>query len=749
MPSKSLGTLTLDLIAKIGGYTGPLDKAERKTKESTSNMAKYAKTAAIALASVGAAAVAAMGALVKSSIDAADQLSKSSKIIGIAIEDLSGLKHAADLSGVSFDQLQVGLVKFSKSTSDALKGTGAGADAYKKLGISVTDANGNLKSNYELLGEVADAFSGMEDGARKTAVAQDLLGDSGAKLIPLLNGGAQGLKAFKDEAERLGLIIDQKTGTASENFNDNMSRLRDTVVGLGYRIAAEVAPALDDFTSKLADPQTQQGIADLSEGLIKGAKAALEFTAELGKIYRLLNGFDVNNLAQINEQIDEVKSAIAHPTERLRFFGKDGVVEYYDEAELKEQLTKLMAQKDKILAGLEKGGGGGASASSGPVAFTEYNNGGIEDEINRQLQDRVKIQKDLYDQAEKLAEQVLGQQDAYRRQLTLIGDATEAQKLQYEIAYGSLKAINPEQEKLLQGLAAEVDARNTLAKSEEKHKEIVAALGQAHEENLQAAGKLVDLENYRSEKRKEQVEKELEDLRAKGLLTAEIEADAQKLIEEQEQAHQSRLAEIKKQAEEDDLKRRQAQLAGAEQLFGSLGDLTEAYGGRASRARKAFLIAEKAAAIAQATISINAGIAKASDLGFPAGLAAMAAVAASTAGIISDIQSVNIAHGGLDYVPKETTYLLDKGERVVSPNQNRDLTDYLSKAKSGGGSVPSIQIINQTGVAANAEANMLSDGTMQIILRAVDSKLQNDLGNGRGVWASAARRYGWSTKGAF
>ncbi|HCA5186198.1 TPA: tape measure protein [Acinetobacter baumannii] len=119
-----------------------------------------------------------------------------------------------------------------------------------------------------------------------------------------------------------------------------------------------------------------------------------------------------------------------------------------------------------------------------------------------------------------------------------------------------------------------------------------------------------------------------------------------------------------------------------EQISGSMVDMLEAAGDKQSGIYKAMFAANKAFAIAQSLISIQAGIAQAANNPFPYNLVAMASVAAETASIVGNIQSVaGIFHGGKDYVPKEATYLLDKGERVVSPRQNQDLTSFLASQR--------------------------------------------------------------------
>ncbi|MDO0888518.1 tape measure protein [Acinetobacter pittii] len=150
------------------------------------------------------------------------------------------------------------------------------------------------------------------------------------------------------------------------------------------------------------------------------------------------------------------------------------------------------------------------------------------------------------------------------------------------------------------------------------------------------------------------------------------------------------------------------QMSYGQQITGSVADMFKTMGGEQSKAYKIMFAAEKAFAIARSIMAIQTGIAEAAANPFPYNLAAMASVAAETASIVGNIQSVaGVFHGGKDYVPKEATYLLDKGERVVSPRQNQDLTNFLASQRemnqfqainsnpSNGGSQVNIQIINR------------------------------------------------------
>ncbi|MDF2419184.1 tape measure protein [Acinetobacter beijerinckii] len=188
------------------------------------------------------------------------------------------------------------------------------------------------------------------------------------------------------------------------------------------------------------------------------------------------------------------------------------------------------------------------------------------------------------------------------------------------------------------------------------------------------------------------------------------------------QAHNDRMAMID---EDYQTKTAQQNLYFGEQIAGSYADMFKSISGEQSAAYKAMFIAQKSFAISSAILSIKSGIAKAVDLPFPANLAAMATVAATTATLVSDIQSVaGVFHGGTDYVPKESSYLLDKGERVLSPRQNTDLTRYLSNQRQSN-SGANINITNNT--PAKVSVRQESNGQIGITMDEVEQFVSNSL----------------------
>jgi hypothetical protein len=115
----------------------------------------------------------------------------------------------------------------------------------------VIDSNGNLKNADAMMEEVADKFAGMEDGAGKSALAMMIFGKAGAGMIPMLNGGAEGLRKARAEAKALGLTLTEDTGKAAEQFNDNLTRMAYVGRGLGKAVMEEVLPSLTSFSDEL------------------------------------------------------------------------------------------------------------------------------------------------------------------------------------------------------------------------------------------------------------------------------------------------------------------------------------------------------------------------------------------------------------------------------------------------------------------------------------------------------------------
>lgn len=272
----SLGTLTLDLVAKIGGFEKGMDQAarisEKRLKQITTQAVALGNTLGTYLTRGIDSAAHIIIDLTKNAIDAGDQFAKMSQKVGIAVDDLSKLAYSAQLSDVSLEQLQQGLVKLSDAAVKAQSGVGDQAAAFDALGISVKDAQGNLKSSYDLYLDVADAFEHLQDGASKTAVSIDLFGKAGAELIPALNGGAESIRAAGDELATFGGVITPAAAKASEEFNDNLTRLHKATEGFARQLAGDLLPDLVSLTDHFVEVAKK---GDSAQKTADGITAAL------------------------------------------------------------------------------------------------------------------------------------------------------------------------------------------------------------------------------------------------------------------------------------------------------------------------------------------------------------------------------------------------------------------------------------------------------------------------------------------
>lgn len=286
-----------EIKVKIDADTTGLTKGLAAATEKLTKFGKVAG-AAIGVAVVGAAA--GLAALTKAAIDNADELSKVSQKMGITVEALSRLQYAAKLSGVELSGLQTGMNALARNMA-------TGSDAFTQLGVAITNSDGTLRSSVSVIGDIADRFAGMEDGATKTALALGIFGRAGADLIPLLNGGSAGLAAMAQEADNVGATISGTTAKAAERFNDTLSKIEATMGGVVNKVMVAALPALQSLADTLASPEFAEAAGALASNVINALNAILSVIA---KVTIALN--EAFGGAQLGNSEDALKRQIAN-----------------------------------------------------------------------------------------------------------------------------------------------------------------------------------------------------------------------------------------------------------------------------------------------------------------------------------------------------------------------------------------------------------------------------------------------------
>jgi lambda family phage tail tape measure protein len=238
------GSIVIDLLMKTGSFETDTKRAEKRLKEFQKSAANMAKVIGAAGLAVGASMV----FMTKRTIDQMDEMAKMAQQAGVTVEALSSLGYAADLSGLSAQEMTRALGLLSKGMADAAQGTGEALRGFDQMGIAVNQ----LASADGALLKIAERFADMEDGAQKTSIAIQLFGGRiGQRLIPFLNQGAEGIEKLQREADMLGKTISTNTAKAAEEFNDNLTRMTAVGQGLFNQLATGLLPVLNDITAQM------------------------------------------------------------------------------------------------------------------------------------------------------------------------------------------------------------------------------------------------------------------------------------------------------------------------------------------------------------------------------------------------------------------------------------------------------------------------------------------------------------------
>ncbi len=279
------------LFGSIFVNTDEADKSISKTDKKASGLAgtlgKGIKTAGKWAAGIATAAVsvgAAMGEAVNQTAEYADEIDKASFRSGIGAENLQRLKYAAEQSGASLENVEKSAKKMNERLGEVSEGNSKSAEMFEKLGVSIYDTNGVMRSSDEIYNDVLGKLADMGDSAEATALGTDLFGKAFTDLKPLLAAGSDGIQDLKDNADALGIVMSQDAVTAGVVYGDTISDIKNSLGGMVRSLGASVLPMFQKFADKLIEwmPKIQ--------GVFAGFEGEFEKTAEilLDTLFQLL-----------------------------------------------------------------------------------------------------------------------------------------------------------------------------------------------------------------------------------------------------------------------------------------------------------------------------------------------------------------------------------------------------------------------------------------------------------------------------
>lgn len=472
MASRSLGSLSVDLVLKLGGFTQGMDKAARESEKSLNRIRKAA-------GGLGTAITAGLGVLAGAGLFRG--IVQNTTEAENALRQLEArLKSTGGVSGVTSEELQ----DFAQSMQSVTTFGDDAIIAMQSLLLSFTNIRGP---------QVYGATEAILNLA--TAMGTDL-NSAALQVGKALNDPIKGISAlgragvqFTDEQEKLIKSL-VKTGdtagaqtvilkeletqfggsarAAANTFGGALTQLQNAfgdlleVNGGGLNDATD---AVQEFTAALSSPAIKEGAQTLSGALLTAISALSVKTFEFAGGIKVLAenfaamraGAAADDLVRLNEQLalaTELREAGAQSLltggaffDRLRFFGKDGLVEWYDDAELDAEIASLKRQIEEGTSairppllgasGSPSSGGSGSGGGSAAAASDEYS---------------------------KLSAKL-------REQIALYGQTSEAAKLSYAIQTGAIEGLNEGEAQRLLGLARQLDALNANAEAAKQQSE--------------------------------------------------------------------------------------------------------------------------------------------------------------------------------------------------------------------------------------------------------------------------------------
>lgn len=185
----------------------------------------------------------------EASVMADDMITLATKT-GMSTTTLQEYGYAARFVDTEVSTITGSMVKLTKSMSSTSEQTQA---AFQTLGVSVTDANGKMKSAEQVFWEAIDALGNVANETERDQIAMQLFGKSAQDLNPLIKAGSQTWNEYCKEAEQAGLVLSEDGMAALGAFNDGLQRVDATMDAAKNQIMSALAPAFEAIANAVAD----------------------------------------------------------------------------------------------------------------------------------------------------------------------------------------------------------------------------------------------------------------------------------------------------------------------------------------------------------------------------------------------------------------------------------------------------------------------------------------------------------------
>lgn len=497
MAGKSLGTLTIDLVAKVGGFVSGLSQAERASQKWRKQVKDDAKAAAVAFtgfATAASAAALSVGVagynLLKNTSKQITESDRWAKSLNMSTQSLLSWQYAAEKAGVSGDQMADIFKDIGDKIGDAvLNKSGEAVDALDALGLSAKKLSGESPDKQLLA--ISDALSKIKTNAEKTTILESL-GNDLSKLLPLLDQGGDKLQKYLKAAKDFGVAPDDADIESLVKVNSIFEDMETQINGVKIELATGLAKvdlsslqkSISDMGDVFKDPEVIKGITDLVGGVVDLATWLVKVGAEAGKLIDLYKG---GTPVGENASKEEIERRIRNLTADLEdegfaaSFNRIGMDTEGKRKERDQLNQRLLILETANNLPLTPAATGNSSTKTSYGLGKDENNGKNKPDST----------------AKKLESAFKSMETSYLRQIALIdttgkksAEVTEQQKLQFDIAGGKLTGLNETQKQRLEQLATEVDRLNAVKKANEENLKLAEYISNLQRENANAAASL-------------------------------------------------------------------------------------------------------------------------------------------------------------------------------------------------------------------------------------------------------------------
>lgn len=314
----NLGDVVNGLTSKLGIQLPDGMKSSMNAMGSldASSLALAGGFAAVAAAIVKAEK--AMISMTKESASFADNIITLSMQTGQSTQQLQEFSYATELIDVSVDTLQGSLTKLTNNMQDTMNGTGNAKASFDALGISVTNADGSMRSANDVFYETIDALGKVKNETERDAMSMDIFGRSAQDLNPLIIQGSKTLKAYADEAHNMGYVLDDEALSALGAVDDAYQRLQKTQEGVKNQLAVEFAPYLEEFYGDVTTMVKDGGKAIKDSGIVDAFGMLLETVGDILNPMSDLSNNRVPALTKALQPLAKVMALMADAAELLK-----------------------------------------------------------------------------------------------------------------------------------------------------------------------------------------------------------------------------------------------------------------------------------------------------------------------------------------------------------------------------------------------------------------------------------------------